>query len=130
VEAAVRVRLKDTLLIVTAESDDARRSVAEWAGRHSHVFVLAAQDGQTFRLTSVGPQAHACREPINVISRVSDPAVRLISNFAQTPFELDSLSYQCVEGFCQGLKFPDPARRLEIARLHGDEAKRAGFEGW
>jgi predicted NAD-dependent protein-ADP-ribosyltransferase YbiA (DUF1768 family) len=125
----MRVRLKEDLLIATAESDDERRAVAEWAGRHGgHVFVLASQDGQTFRLTNLGPQAHACREPINVTSRAADPAVRLISNFSQTPFELDGQPYESVEAFWQGLKFPDSARRLEVARLHGDDAKRAGFD--
>jgi predicted NAD-dependent protein-ADP-ribosyltransferase YbiA (DUF1768 family) len=126
-EAAVRVRLKENLIVVTAESGDEPVGVPEWAGRHAgHVFVLVPQDGETFRLVNLGPQAHACRVPINVTSRAADPAVRLISNFAHTPFALDGRTYASVEAFWQGLKFPDPVRRLEIARLHGDEAKRAG----
>jgi predicted NAD-dependent protein-ADP-ribosyltransferase YbiA (DUF1768 family) len=125
----MRVRLKDNLLIVTAESDDERRAVAEWGSRHDgHVFLLAPQDGQTFRLTDLGLRADACREPINVTSRAADPAVRLISNFGDAPFELDGQRYQSVEAFWQGLKFPDLARRREIALLHGADAKQAGFD--
>ena len=53
--------------------------------------------------------------------------MRLISNFAATPFELDGCTYGSVEAFWQGLKFPDDERRRAVAPLHGDEARRAGF---
>ncbi len=125
----MRVRLKEGLLIVTAESEDERRAVDEWAGRHEgRVFLLTPQDGQTVRLKSLGPRAQACREPINVTSRALDPGVRLISNFADTPFTLDGLRYRSVEAFWQGLKFPDLSKRREIALLHGEDARRAGFD--
>lgn len=123
----MRVRLKERLAIVTAESDEERRIVAEWASRvDGHVFGLVLQNDETFRLTSLGPRADACREPINVSSRATDPAIRLISNFAHTPFELDGELYASVEGFWQGLKFKSESTRREIAQLHGDAARRAG----
>ncbi len=124
----MRVRLKARLAIVTAESDEERRTVSEWASHvDGHVFGLVLQNDQTFRLTSLGPRADACREPINVSSRATDPAIRLISNFAHTPFELDGEPYASVEGFWQGLKFQTESTRRAIAQLHGDEARRAGF---
>ena len=61
-------------------------------------------------------------------SRATDPAIRLISNFGHTPFELDGLQYASVEAFWQGLKFTDEARRREIAPLHGNQARQAGFD--
>jgi predicted NAD-dependent protein-ADP-ribosyltransferase YbiA (DUF1768 family) len=124
----MKVRLKPGLIIVTAESSEERATLAEWARpTHGHIFVLTHQDEQTFRLTDLGPRADACREPINVTSRSTDSAVQLISNFARTPFVLDGHEYASVEAFWQGLKFPDEARRREIAPLQGQEARRAGF---
>ncbi len=54
--------------------------------------------------------------------------LRLISNLAETSFELDGRGYASVEGFWQGLKFPSAADRRRIAGLHGGAAKRAGEE--
>lgn len=125
----MRVRLKDQLLVLTAETGDERQSLASWAGPvDGHVFALVLQDAQTVRLTSLGLRADACREPINVTSRAVDPAVRLISNLAHTPFELHGRSYASVEGFWQGLKDADGPRRMEVAALHGQEARLAGFD--
>ena len=53
--------------------------------------------------------------------------LKLISNFAHTPFVLDGLDYASIEGFWQGLKFPDEADRRRLAALHGSAAKDAGF---
>jgi predicted NAD-dependent protein-ADP-ribosyltransferase YbiA (DUF1768 family) len=53
--------------------------------------------------------------------------LRLISNFAQTPFVLDAMPYASIEGFWQGLKFPDDADRRRLADLYGSAAKDAGF---
>jgi predicted NAD-dependent protein-ADP-ribosyltransferase YbiA (DUF1768 family) len=125
----MKVRLKQNLIIVTAESAQEREMVTGWAKEvNGHVFALRLQDEQTFRLSALGPRLEACREPINVTSRASEPAIRLISNFAHTPFELDGQPYASVEAFWQGLKFPDESQRREIAPLHGDVARRAGFD--
>jgi predicted NAD-dependent protein-ADP-ribosyltransferase YbiA (DUF1768 family) len=125
----MKVRLKPNLLVVTAESAEELQTLAAWARTvDGHVFNLKLQDEQTFRLTALGPRAEACREPINVTARSPDPAIQLISNFAHTPFELDGQTYGSVEAFWQGLKFPEESRRREIAPLHGQEARRAGFE--
>lgn len=125
----MKVRLKPNLLIVSGETPEETRELADWAGRHDdHAFWLFFQDEQTFRMTDLGVKKHACREPINVISTSSDPEIRLISNFAETPFELDGRSYASVEAFWQGLKFTDETKRREIAALAGPRAKRAGDE--
>jgi predicted NAD-dependent protein-ADP-ribosyltransferase YbiA (DUF1768 family) len=127
--AAVKVRLKPNLLIVTAESEDEVRELIEWAGQFDgHAFSLKLQDGQTFCLKGLGPQADACREPINVVSTSTDPDVQLISNFAHTPFELDGKTYASVEGFWQGLKFPDETKRREVGMLAGVPARGAAFD--
>jgi predicted NAD-dependent protein-ADP-ribosyltransferase YbiA (DUF1768 family) len=78
--------------------------------------------GSGVSLRALGPQAEACREPINVTSDSPDP-IRLIANFAPTPFELHGMSYACVEAFWQSLRFP-LAERPRIAALDGPRAKQ------
>ena len=53
--------------------------------------------------------------------------LKLISNFAPTPFVLDGLAYESIEGFWQGLKFPDDADRARLAAMQGSAARDAGF---
>jgi predicted NAD-dependent protein-ADP-ribosyltransferase YbiA (DUF1768 family) len=123
----MKVRLKEDLLVITAETADEEESLSEWTARvDGHVFVLKRQDAMSFRLTDLGPRESACRVPINVASHSPDPEIRLISNLAHTPFELDGLLYGSVEAFWQGLKFADEDRRREIALLHGPQARTAG----
>jgi len=63
----------------------------------------------------------------------------LLSNFAETPFTLDGVSYASLEGFWQMMKFPEqksedlrnqhqkwPHTRKEISQMTGFAAKRAG----
>jgi predicted NAD-dependent protein-ADP-ribosyltransferase YbiA (DUF1768 family) len=123
------VRLKENLIVITAETPEEQAIIAVWAkAAEGNVFVLHPQDQRTFRLTGLGPRLDACREPINVTSRSSDAMIRLISNLAHTPFELDGNAYASVEAFWQGLKFPDAERRRQLSRLHGLEARSAGFD--
>jgi predicted NAD-dependent protein-ADP-ribosyltransferase YbiA (DUF1768 family) len=120
------VQLRKGFLAINPEKDG-DPALRDW---------LAAHAGQVFRLReskhgalvfhTLGPEAEACREPLNITSRSPMP-LRLISNFAHTPFTLDSLSYASVEGFWQGLKFPDDADRRRLAALHGSAAKDDGF---
>jgi predicted NAD-dependent protein-ADP-ribosyltransferase YbiA (DUF1768 family) len=123
----MKILLKHRLIVITAESEEERAAVAAWTStRDAHVFALTHRDGQACLLKDLGPRAVVCREPINVTSGAADPQIRLLSNFAHTPFCLDSQAYGSVEAFWQGLKFPDVGRRREIAPLHGHEARRAG----
>ena len=123
------VRLRDNLIVITAETPQEQAIIAGWAtGAGGNVFVLNHQDQRTFRLTGLGPRPDACREPINVTFRSTDAMIRLISNLAHTSFELDGKTYASVEGFWQGLKFSDSERRRQISQLHGLEARSAGFD--
>lgn len=63
---------------------------------------------------------------INIGSRGDTETERMLSNFAHTPFHLNGLVYESVEGFWQGLKYPNAADRERIAKLWGMEAKKAG----
>ena len=123
------VRLKNNLVVITADSPEERESMAAWLKTaDGHAFVVSPQDSQTFKLHGLGPRQEACREPINVTSKSTDERIRLISNLAHTPFELHGETYASIEAFWQGLKFPELERRRQISELHGLEARRAGFE--
>jgi predicted NAD-dependent protein-ADP-ribosyltransferase YbiA (DUF1768 family) len=65
---------------------------------------------------------------INIGSRARSETEQLLSNFADTPFELWGEQYGSVEGFWQSLKFPKLADRRRVGKLAGIEAKRAGRE--
>lgn len=123
---SMRVILKPGLIVVTGEAADMSEAVAFAARYGKHVFSLTPQGEKGFVLHNLGPAPEARREPINIHSRIADPELRLIGNLAHTPFELDGVLYQSVEGFWQGLKFADPEDRARIAELHGSAAKRAG----
>jgi predicted NAD-dependent protein-ADP-ribosyltransferase YbiA (DUF1768 family) len=118
------VRLRKGMLVVTPEEGDA---LADWLnGQARQVFRLRAIKGGSAMLQAIGPEAEACRVPLNITSRAPMP-LRLISNFAHTPFVLDGVGYDSIEGFWQGLKFPDEADRRRLAALHGSAARDAGY---
>lgn len=123
----MRIRLKNDLAAIIPESPEDLSALRQWAAAlKNHVFVLAEGEGQACRLIDLGPRDEACRKPINITSRSTDEGHRLISNLAHTPFNLDGHDFASIEGFWQGLKFPDEAVRRSIAKLHGHEARLAG----
>src|SRR5437588_520991 len=77
--------------------DEAAAATAWKAGRDGCVLAVQADAGSRVALRVLGPRAEACREPIAVSSRSPDPQVRLIGNFAATPFELDGVRYGSAE---------------------------------
>jgi len=64
---------------------------------------------------------------LNVSSRSTDSRARRLSNFSYDPFVLDGEYIVSVEGFIQGIKFPeDHPARLRAFQLFGIKAKRSG----
>lgn len=123
----MQVRLLEGRMILIPESASEREQVSDWKSKHAgHVLLVREDAGKGLALSDLGPREVACREPINVVSTHQDERIRLLSNFAWSPFELDGKRYSTVEGFWQGLKFASAADRLQLAGLTGIEAKRAG----
>jgi len=87
------------------------------------LLALDANIGLGVSLKILGHQLDICREPINVTSMHLDESIRMIANFADTPFVLDGLQYQSVESFWQSLKATEPHERKRIAALPGARAK-------
>jgi predicted NAD-dependent protein-ADP-ribosyltransferase YbiA (DUF1768 family) len=66
-------------------------------------------------------------KPLIIAYYDGDPEVRVLSNFAKTPFDLDGREYQTVEGFWQALKADDPILRQKIAScVDGLDARQLG----
>lgn len=64
---------------------------------------------------------------LNVGYGFPDWRAKLLSNFAPTPFELWGMRFASVEGFWQGLKYPEGSpEQLRVFGLVAYEAKRAG----
>jgi predicted NAD-dependent protein-ADP-ribosyltransferase YbiA (DUF1768 family) len=123
----VKVLLKEKILVLAPEAEVESAELTAWkAIRSGHVMALRIDAGNGIALVDLGPREDVCNEPINVISTSTDPAARLISNFAATPFELDGRMYASVEGFWQGLKCTDSQERRRIADLAGGQAQKAG----
>jgi predicted NAD-dependent protein-ADP-ribosyltransferase YbiA (DUF1768 family) len=125
--AVASLRMKTLLqpndLVLVPEDEAERVALAAWkAGHDGFAFAVIENSGTGATLAALGPRAEACREPINVTSSSPDP-IRLIGNFAATPFELDGERYACVEAFWQSLRFA-PAERARIAALAGPVAKQ------
>jgi Trypsin-like peptidase domain len=117
------IQFRKNLAVVTAEN---LPQFVEWLEQHKRqVFRLKAIRGEAY-FQALGREDEACRVPINITSK-SPGNLKLISNFAATPFELDRLGYGSIEAFWQGLKFPDETKRREMAPFHGAKAKDAGF---
>jgi predicted NAD-dependent protein-ADP-ribosyltransferase YbiA (DUF1768 family) len=120
------VRLRKKQLVVTPEEDDADE-LAAWLVAHAgQVFQLREIADGGASLHALGPKDEACRLPINITSKSPMP-FRRVSNFWHAPFRLDEIEYASIEGFWQGLKFPEEADRRRLADLHGSAAKDAGF---
>lgn len=123
----MRAILRDNLLVLLPEHDAETTLLSGWKVAHTeHVLHVRDNGGNGLELHDLGLRADACREPINVVSNSPDPGVRLISNFAHTPFALDGETYQTVESYWQGLKFPQARDRSRIAALEGAAARREG----
>jgi hypothetical protein len=124
----MQVRLQRGRLIVIADTEPEQADLMAWKAMHpGFAFVLMSDQGAGACLAALGPQAEACREPINVHSNNPDPRIALIGNLAPTPLTLDGVRYACVEAFWQSLRFPIEARS-RIAAMDGPTAKRASEE--
>lgn len=119
---SVKTLMQPDHLVLVPESEDERAALASWRDQHDgFAFALLPNRGTGAAFTALGPRDEACREPINVTSTSPDP-IRLIANFAPTPFEFDGIRYACVEAFWQSLRFRDE-ERARIAVMDGPAAK-------
>jgi hypothetical protein len=123
----MKTLLQPNRLVLVPETEQERVALAAWRIAHEdHAFAMQPNAGTGATLAGLGPRLDACREPINVTSLSPDP-IRLIANFAPTPFDVDGVHYACVEAFWQSLRFP-PEERAAIAKLTGGAAKGQGSQ--
>jgi predicted NAD-dependent protein-ADP-ribosyltransferase YbiA (DUF1768 family) len=123
----IDLRLKHDLAALIARDAQLAAELDSWATSHAgEVFVLSGTGSGGLLFRSLGPREEACREPFQIASHLPDPSAKQISNFARAPFTLDSRSYENVEAFWQGLKFPRDSDRRRLAKLSGQQARKAG----
>lgn len=67
-------------------------------------------------------------EPLNISARSEDRDLRMLSNFHESPFTLDGVEYQSVEGFIQSLKFWQEEDQERVAGKAGFAAKKGGHK--
>jgi predicted NAD-dependent protein-ADP-ribosyltransferase YbiA (DUF1768 family) len=89
--------------------------------------VIEQRDGKVLE-TRIKNQIPPDEKPLNVASGAFESIGKNLSNFAERPFTLDGRTYASVEAFYQGLKWPDAAKRAEVAVLTGKEAKFSARE--
>ena len=123
----MKCHFEEDRLGLVPESEAERIDLRVWQEiACGHVFEVAENNGGELLLADLGLRDDVCREPLNITSRIDDPALRLIGNFAPTPFYLDGTQYSSVESFWQSLKFEDETERTRVARAAGGEAKGRG----
>lgn len=111
-------------VVLVPENGEEADRLARWkAGAAGQLLALDTNAGSGVSIKQLGKAEDVSREPINVTSRHADEAIRLIGNLADTPFELDGLSYRSVESFWQGLKVADSEARRRIAMYPGARCK-------
>jgi predicted NAD-dependent protein-ADP-ribosyltransferase YbiA (DUF1768 family) len=80
----------------------------------------------------IGKKEEDAEKIINISSGSEDKVARKLSNFSKDRFVIDGREMASVEGFVQGIKFPEfpieDTRRDIAFRLSGFEAKRIGNE--
>jgi hypothetical protein len=119
--------LKDKVLVLIPETDTEQTELATWKAEHQdYVLLVQVNKGSGLTLKELGSKEDVCKEPFQIISNSPNPAARLISNFATTPFILGDRNYTSVESFWQGLKFTDETERQRIALLDGRQARSEG----
>lgn len=132
----MKIRQAGRYLSFNVETDTERAELLEIAGDISgQHYRVDTVNGETLLLRAAGPvraeketsgQDVRAAEPINITYDSTPMPLRLISNLAETAFELDGRCYASVEGFWQGIKLAGEEDRLEVAGLAGHAAKNAG----
>jgi predicted NAD-dependent protein-ADP-ribosyltransferase YbiA (DUF1768 family) len=63
---------------------------------------------------------------LNIRSDSSNPIGKILSNLADTPFEVEGIIFPSVESALQGIKFKDPKKQQEVFKMDGKSALLEG----
>ncbi|MBI4533731.1 MAG: hypothetical protein HY711_07265 [Candidatus Melainabacteria bacterium] len=108
---------------VVLQTDGEKRTIQRSDGK----IIVEKPDGQIVERrpkSTIRPE----EKPLNVASMNMESVAQRLSNPANTPFTLDGVTYASVEAFYRTLPILDPARRSEVAQLHGKAALAVGRE--
>lgn len=126
----MKIVFRTSGLFLIPENKLEKGRIATFMQEYSNdVFVMELQKGNALAFRNLGDYEDVCNVPVNIIYSSTDEDIRLLSNLAFSPFELNGIWYSSVEAFWQGLKYSDNQKRKEIAKLYGKEAMNTGNYG-
>lgn len=123
----MKIQLTGRYITLNAESEAERDGLAAIAEKmRGRRLQVGSIDREGLTLRPGGSGRDETVKPINITFDATPMPLQLISNLAETPFELNGQHYSSIEGFWQGLKFPGEEDRRRLAVLSGHAAKSAG----
>lgn len=121
----MKLKLDDKeILLEGVTIEEVEQILALIANQEGHIFQLQKRE-KSIVFVQLGDRETVCNESINILFSSEDDEISIISNLGHTPFEMDGIRYESVEGFWQSLKYEE-SEREEIRKLHGKKAKKAG----
>lgn len=123
----MRLISNENVVVLLPETEQERAACADLLGScKGHAFELVTSSNQQLLLVDRGPSDEALCRPVRIDESNQKGIYHLISNIADTPFELDGIHFASIESFRQSLKFNDLIERRLVATLTGVEAWNRG----
>ena len=112
----MKLQLDDKEILLEGVTAEELKQLLELiANQEGHIFQLQRRE-KSIAFVKLGDRETVCNESINVLFSSEDDAISIISNLGHTPFEMDGIRYESVEGFWQSLKY-DESEREEIREI-------------
>jgi len=67
-----------------------------------------------------------CADKLDIKFKSDNETEKVLSNFAEYPFEIEGVQIKSMEGFLQSLKFKSRKKQVKICQMNGKTAKRKG----
>ena len=121
----MKIKITGKNIIISAESIEEKSQIKMLVDKNNNLIFQLQSNGELIELVNLGEKEDACNLAINVMYSSENETIKKISNLGRTPFLMDNIEYESVEGFWQGLKYEEN-KRIEIQKLFGKEAKKIG----
>lgn len=121
----MEIKLIKNEIIISAVSTKEKENLSALIEKNENLIFQLQHNGESIAFVNLGAKERACNIAINVMYSSDDKEIQKISNLAYAPFIMDDIEYKSVEAFWQSLKYEN-SKRVEIQKLHGKEAKKAG----
>jgi hypothetical protein len=114
----MKFRLDNNKLIIEGSSSEEIEQINGFLKeKEGSIFQLQKND-EALVFVNLGNRETVCNESINVLFSSGDKEIQMLSNLGHTPFVMDDIHYESVEGFWQSLKYEESVR-AEIRKVPG-----------